>query len=144
MNTKPIILMALIATIASCSNKTQEKVPAINMADLDTTVAPGEDFYAYSTGGWQKNHPLKPEFSRYGSFDVLGENNQIRINDLFKELASKKNKPGTEAQKIADLYKMGLDSVRMNQEGAAPVKPVLEKTESIIIEAIIKAIIFFI
>ena len=117
------------ATIISCGR--QDKVPAIDPANLDTAVAPGEDFYQYATGGWQKNNPLKPEFSRYGAFDVLAENNEIRLNDLFKSLSGMKTKPGSVEQKIADLYLQGLDSTRLNAEGAAPVKAYLEELESI-------------
>ena len=55
--------------MASCQNTS--KTPAIDMANFDLSVAPDADFYQYATGGWQKNNPLKPEYSRYGSFDVL-------------------------------------------------------------------------
>ena len=54
--------------MASCQNTS--KTPAIDMANFDLSVAPDADFYQYATGGWQKNNPLKPEYSRYGSFDV--------------------------------------------------------------------------
>ncbi len=117
---------------ANCGGATGEAdVPAINLADLDTTVCPCNDFYQYSTGGWQKNTPLKDEYSRYGSFDVLSENNEIRINELFAELTSKSNEKGSVGQKIADLYKMGLDSLRLNELGATPVMPDLKAVEAI-------------
>lgn len=99
-----------------------EKVPAIDLANLDTTVSPAADFYRYSTGGWQKNHPLKPEYARFGSFDQLRENNVKRLNDLFAEMGTLKTEKGSVEQKISDLYKQGLDSTRLNAEGAAPLK----------------------
>lgn len=124
------ILLAAVAA-ASCNQTPRETVPAINLSNLDTTVAPGADFYAYATAGWQRNNPLKPEYSRYGAFDVLAENNEIRLNGLFSELASAKARRGTNRQKIADLYKMGLDSLKLNEEGAAPVLPYLAELESV-------------
>ncbi len=99
--------------------------PAIDTANLDVTVAPNADFYQYATGGWQARNPLKPEFSRYGSFDVLRENNEKRINKLFASMTDKKADKGSVEQKISDLYKMGLDSARLNAEGAAPIKAVV-------------------
>ena len=120
-----------MAATTLCACAKQEKTPAINPENLDTTVAPGEDFYQYSTGGWQKNNPLKPEYSRYGSFDVLAENNEIRVNELFNGLKSIKAEKGSVEQKIADLYTMGLDSARLNSEGIEPVRPYIEKLESI-------------
>ena len=57
---------------AQAEVKTQAKVPAIDVKSMDLTVSPGTDFYQYSTGGWQKNNPLKPEYARFGSFDEIG------------------------------------------------------------------------
>ena len=108
--------------MASCNNASQQATPAIDRANFDESVALNNDFYQYATGGWQKNNPLKPEFARYGTFDVLRENNEIRLNDLFASMTETKAEHGTVEQKISDLYTMGLDSVRLNQEGITPVK----------------------
>ncbi len=124
-----IICSMLTFTLLSCSQR--EKVPAIDADNFDLSVAPGEDFYQYTTGGWQKNHPLKPEYSRYGAFDVLAENNEIRLNDLFNGLTKLKTEQGTVEQKIADLYLMGLDSTRLNAEGFAPVKTYVQQLEQL-------------
>ncbi|MEG1759621.1 MAG: M13 family metallopeptidase [Alistipes sp.] len=121
---KTILLLAAVC-MASCHNQ-QPKTPAIDLSNFDLTVAPNADFYQYATGGWQVKNPLKPEFSRYGSFDVLRENNEIRINDLFAEMVKLPAEAGSVNQKISDLYKMGLDSVRLNAEGATPIKGEIE------------------
>ena len=135
MNMKKGILImsvAIMAAATSCGTKSAgEKVPAIDLANLDPSISAKEDFYQYATGGWQKNHPLKPEYSRYGSFDVLRENNEIRLNELFQGLSSVKAEKGSVQQKISDLYAMGLDSTRLNAEGVNPVKPYLDALESV-------------
>ena len=132
MNNKLIIgILISAASLYGCKEAEQVKVPAIDLSNLDTSVAPGEDFYAYATAGWQRNHPMKPEYSRYGAFDILAENNEIRLNDLFKGLADVKSRPGTVEQKIADLYTMGLDSLRLNEEGMKPVLPYVAELESV-------------
>ena len=113
---KKLFLFATILFMASCN---QNNTPAIDLTNLDTTVSPAEDFYQYATGGWQKKNPLKPEFARYGSFDVLRENNEKRINELFSAMAKTTAESGSVEQKISDLYKMGLDSVRLNKEGVS-------------------------
>ncbi len=123
---KKILLFATVAIMASCQNQ-PARVPAIDLTNLDPTAAPEVDFYQYATGGWQEKNPLKPEFSRYGSFDMLRENNEIRINELFSEMLDSKAAKGSVEQKIADLYRMGLDSTRLNAEGAAPIRPALDE-----------------
>ena len=101
--------------------------PAIDPENFDESVALNEDFYQHFTGGWQAKNPLKPEYSRYGAFDVLRENNEIRINELFTQMTKENYPEGSSDRKITDLYKLGLDSVRLNAEGAAPVKDMVAK-----------------
>ncbi|MBO5984236.1 MAG: M13 family metallopeptidase [Rikenellaceae bacterium] len=119
---KILLTISTVAIMASCNQKPAETVPAIDRANFDETIALNEDFYQYATGGWQKANPLTPEYSRYGVFEVLAKNNELQINDLFSAMLESKAEVGTVEQKIADLYTMGLDSVRLNQEGVAPVK----------------------
>ncbi|MDT3356651.1 MAG: M13 family metallopeptidase [Bacteroidota bacterium] len=127
------ILIAAIAALSlvGCNRNAVQKVPALDLANLDTTVTPGEDFYQYATGGWQKNNPLKPEYSSFGSFNILRELNVERLNDLFKSMAEMKPAKGSVEQKIADLYKLGIDSVRRNEEGLQPIMKYLERVYAI-------------
>ena len=126
---KKILMMAAMACMAGCHNG--PKTPAIDAANFDTATAPNADFYQYATGGWQKNNPLKPEYSRYGSFDMLRDNNEKRINDLFAGMTAQKAAPGSVEQKISDLYKMGLDSARLNAQALTPVKDDLDRISGI-------------
>ena len=119
---KLTLIIATALMMTACANDAAEKTPAINPANFDESIALKDNFYQWATGGWQKNNPLKPEYSRYGSFDVLRENNEIRINDLFQAMAKSKAEAGSVEQKISDLYKMGLDEERLNKEGAEPIR----------------------
>ena len=128
---KLVLTFSTMALIAGCNVKQAEDVPAIDRSNFDESVALNEDFYQYATGGWQAANPLKPEFARYGTFDKLRETNEVRLNDLFADIAKSKNKPGTVDQKIADLYNMGMDSLRLNTEGVAPLKADIDKLMSV-------------
>ena len=118
---KLLLTITTIALMASCNNAADER-PAIDRANFEESVALNEDFYQYATGGWQKANPMKPEFSRYGVFDILRENNEVRLNDLFASMTKSKAEKGSVEQKISDLYTMGLDSVRLNKDGVQPLK----------------------
>ena len=101
------------------------------MENMDTAVKPGTDFYQYACGGWIKNNPLKPEYSSYGSFDVVVEENQKRIRELIEDLASKPQEQGSLGQKIGDLYALRMDSVRQNKEGVKPVLADMERVAKV-------------
>ena len=110
----------------SCSEG-DGKPKGVDRANLDETVAPGEDFYQYACGGWMKANPLQPQYSRYGQFDQMAENNKEQLKELIQGLAKQENPEGSVAQKVNDLYLLGLDSARLNEEGASPIKADLDK-----------------
>ena len=116
------LILATALMMTACTSNEAANVPAIDKNNFDESVALKDNFYQWATGGWQKNNPLKPEYSRYGSFDVLRENNEIRINELFEQMSKTTAEAGSVEQKISDLYKMGLDEERLNREGAEPIK----------------------
>lgn len=123
-----MILLFAAAAVAGCGKKGTK---ALDPADFNLDVALNENFYEHFTGGWQQNNPLKPEFARYGSFDVLRENNEYRIKELFASLEKQEAAQGTVNQKIGDLYRMGLDSVALNAAGAEPLAAGLQKIASV-------------
>jgi len=126
-----VLFIAMITLSCSKTTKSNEKVDdGITLANMDSTVIPGNDFYEYADGGWIKSHPLKPEYSRFGTFDELRDKSQTQVKDLVKEIAQKTNAQGSVAQKISDLYAVAMDSVRLNKEGASPMQTYLEKVKA--------------
>ncbi|HJH65749.1 MAG TPA: M13 family metallopeptidase [Bacteroides mediterraneensis] len=131
MNKKNYVAVAALAfaMMTSCAGQKEAKsTSGIDLANMDTTVAAGTDFFRYACGGWNDAHPLTAEYSRYGTFDQLFENSQKQLRELIEGLAAQKNnQAGSAAQKIGDLYNMAMDSVTLNKQGAEPVKAMLDK-----------------
>ncbi len=117
--------MAALTTVACTNNKTMES--GIKLENLDTTAVAGDDFFRYACGGWMDSHPLTDEYSRFGSFDKLAEDNREQLRTLITGIAEAENAPGTVAQKIGDLYNMAMDSTARNERGVEPIRPVLER-----------------
>ena len=117
MKTRNFLMMVLFAALgAACTKGNKELCSGINLANLDSTYQVGKDFYMFATGGWQKANPLTAEYSRYGSFDVLRENNIKQLQGLIDSVAAIKDlQSGSVEQKIADLYKSAMDSVNLNE-----------------------------
>ena len=125
-----LISLAMTTMFMSCNESNGGKPKGVDRANLDETVAPGEDFYQYACGGWMKANPLQPQYSRYGQFDAMAENNKEQLKELIQGLAKQENPEGSVAQKVNDLYLLGLDSERLNEEGATPIKADLDKINS--------------
>ena len=116
-----ITLGAAALVFAGCAQNNNEGKPAIDLANFDLTTAPSEDFYQYACGGWMEANPLTPEYARYGIFDQLEKENNEKLKALIEELGSTPQKPGSVGEKIQMMYAMGLDSLKRNTDGAAPV-----------------------
>ena len=130
MNVKNYLSVAALCLMMGACNsgkQTATQTMGIDLANLDTTNLPGTDFYRYACGGWIKNNPLTDEYSQYGSFTALAENNRKQIQGLIEELAGGQHQAGSVAQKVGDLYKIAMDSVKLNQEGVKPIKAELKE-----------------
>jgi len=125
----PVAVMA-IATLTGCEGK-KEMNMGIRPENMDLTAQRGADFYQYACGGWMAAHPLTDEYSRFGSFDQLGENNREQLKGLISEIAGTQHEQGTIAQKIGDLYNLAMDVEKLNAEGMAPIKEDLDKINAI-------------
>lgn len=125
----PMVAFASMSLSAMAQGQSQELRSGIDLTNLDNSVRPQDDFFSYACGGWMKKNPLPAAYSRYGSFDVLGEDNNKRINGILKELLSGSYAKGSTEQKLSDLYKLSMDEAHRNKEGVQPLMPLLNKME---------------
>lgn len=127
---KKTILLLMAACMAGVPAIAQEHLKSLDAKGIDNTVSPRQDFYRHVNAGWMKDHPLTPEYSRYGQFNILNDSSNYRVRRIVTGLAATNPEKGTNAYKIATLYEQGMDSVRRNNLGAAPIKADLARIEN--------------
>ena len=129
-NLMSLPVTVLLMAVVSCGGNQSGQTSGLHLDNLDTTVAPGADFYRYACGGWMENNPLGDQYARFGSFDQLAETNTERINGLIEDIASRKGVKEDEA-KVGMLYNIAMDSVKLNADGMAPIASYLQRIDAV-------------
>ncbi|MBC7554529.1 MAG: M13 family peptidase, partial [Taibaiella sp.] len=129
---------AALVAMASCQSNgaksdTKEATPKfIDIANMDTTVHPGDNFFMYANGAWLKTNPVPGDQTRWGSFNILAENNLNALHTLLDSSAAVKNAPaGSLVQKVGDFYRTGMDSVTIEKNGVSPMKETFARIDNI-------------
>ena len=122
-------ILAIMASASFYMGMQAEHLKSLDPKGIDPNTPAAADFYRHVNKGWMDSHPLTPEYSRYGAFNILNDSSNNRVRRIVTGLAATNPQPGTNAFKVATLYEQGMDSVRRNKLGAEPIKPFLSKIE---------------
>jgi putative endopeptidase len=133
------LLLALPAVIASgCKQpKSDQSADApkrtvfFDKTGMDTTVKPGDNFFLYASGTWMKKTEIPPSETGWGSFYTLSDDNEKILHSILEDAAKQDNATGSNAQKVADLYTSGMDTLAIEKLGYEPVKPLLAKINDV-------------
>ena len=98
---------------------------------MDTTVAPGDDFYAYTNGGWLKATPIPPDKPSYGAGSILSDETRQQTVTLIQDAAKAGPGASAETRKVADFYASFMDEAGIEAKGLTPLKPALEAIAAI-------------
>ena len=109
----------------------QELVSGIDLSAMDTSVKPGDDFFAYVNGTWVANTEMPADKSRYGVFDKLRDESQEAVKAIVERSASGDFPKGSDEQKVGDLYNSFLDWDTRNARGIEPLQPELDRIDAI-------------
>src|SRR3569833_4295983 len=104
----------------------------IDPANMDLSVKPGDDFFDYANGTWIKDNAIPAKETRWGSFNILRQENTDKLLGLLKEVSSSTGSPkGSLKQRVGDLYASGMDSLTIEKRGYDPIKGDLERISKI-------------
>jgi putative endopeptidase len=118
------LLLPLVAPAASQQARTSH---GLDLAGMDKSVNPGDDFFAYANGGWLKSTEIPPDRAGLGAFSAIDEVVSRRTAELISEAARSHAPAGSEARKIGDYYAAFMDERTIESKGLAPLKPELDR-----------------
>lgn len=106
--------------------------PAIDLSNMDKSIHPGDDFYRFVNGNWIINNPIPDEYSRYGSFEQLAEENEENLATLLEAIQKDKQAVhGSNRQKIRDFYNSALDTITQTEKGIAAIDFLLNRIQDL-------------
>ena len=119
----PIVLSFLF--FAACHSTGKKEAPDFLAENIDTTVNPASDFFAYANGGWIKKNPIPSDQSAWGIGYLVQEDIYSRLRTINEKAAAEQSAPGSISQKIGDFWFSGMDSAGIERQGLAPLMPAL-------------------
>ncbi|WP_158748245.1 M13 family metallopeptidase [Acidobacterium sp. S8] len=122
---KPIFALAALSLLPFIPAHAQE-THGISIANMDTSVKPGDDFYLYANGNWIKRTEIPADRAGIGVFTTLADLSNKRTADLIEEAAKSAAPAGSGQRKIADLYNSYMNEAAIESRGSAPLRPHLE------------------
>lgn len=127
----PVTFFAFLV-LTGFSGGDKSKNNGFDLNNLDRSVSPAKDFYQFAVGGWRANNPIPEDQVRWGTFEVLQEQNNQILKTILDKAAANKNWPkGSADQKIGDFFATGMDSARIESDGYKPIIPELKKIDAI-------------
>ena len=135
-----LLLAALSIGFAACndngngstsSTTPTERKTFLEAANMDTTVNPGDNFWLYANGAWDKNAVIAGTESSIGSFTDLRKANREAMKSLCEDAAKAGAAKGSVEQQVGDLYASGMDSAKIEELGYTPIKPYLDQISNL-------------
>jgi putative endopeptidase len=133
MASKHLLLAGLAASLALTAVARPETKgrKLLDPANMDQSVAPGDNFFWYANGAWLKSNPIPASETRWGSFNELQESNYAALHSLLEEAAKKPGAKGSKSQKVGDFYRTGMDSVAIEKAGISPLQADFARIDAI-------------
>lgn len=128
---KKVLPFLFAAAMIGCKNNAEKSI-TFDVAGMDTSVHPGDDFFRYANGGWMKQTKIPDDQSGWGSFYTLYEENLKKMHEILEDLSKKKDHPkGSAEQKVGDFYASGMDTAAIEKAGYTPLQPMLAKIDAV-------------
>lgn len=125
------LLIALLFVAVACQQDSVTEQPIL-VSNMNTEISPGDDFYRFVNAGWLENNPIPEEYSRYGSFEQLAEQNEDKLYDLLQTIRNDQSAvQGSNRQKVRDFFNSAMDTVTQAEHGVNAIAFLLDDIDNI-------------
>ena len=125
------MVLALVLAAAPARVAAQRVIPGLDGSAMDTTVRPGDNFYEYANGNWDRRTQIPPELSSFGAFNIAAKQADANLMEIVHRAAGANAPAGSDERKIADFYHAFLDTSAIAARGTAPIRPLLDSIDAI-------------
>ncbi|KPC53714.1 M13 family metallopeptidase [Amantichitinum ursilacus] len=125
------ITVAVSLSLSAQAAISEPLTAGVDKSQFDTSVRPQDNVFDYVNGPWIKATPIPADQFAIGAFYTLRDESEARSKTLLETAMATAQTPGSDEQKIADLYRSYMDEARLEKLGAAPVKPALTQIDQI-------------
>lgn len=113
---------------APSQENSQPHGPAVVPAHMDTSIRPGDEFYLYANGTWEKNTQIRPDRAGESPASGIYDQHQKKLQDLILEAAKSQD---SHSRRIADFYHSYMDEAAIEAAGIKPLQPQLQAIAAI-------------
>jgi putative endopeptidase len=125
------ILLALLLSAGATPAAAQRTIPGLDASAMDTTVRPGDNFYKYANGMWDRRTQIPPELSAFGAFNIAAKQADANLMEIVHRASGTDAPAGSDERKIADFYRAFLDTAALAARGTTPMRPLLDSIDAI-------------
>ncbi len=126
-----LLLLSFLFIAIACTQQPKPE-PPIDISHMSSDISAGDDFYRFVNAGWLEKYPIPEEYSRYGSFEQLAEQNEEKLYNLLQTIQEDNNAAqGSNRQKIRDFYNSAMDTVKQAEAGIEPLGFLLENIDNL-------------
>lgn len=121
----------VLVAMSACSTKQSLQDAGIDLAGMDKSILPGDDFNAYTNGGWVKSTPIPADKSSFGIDAILADETRKRTLSLIDSVTKSGVPVNEDGRKMGDFYSSFMDEAAIESKGIAPLKPLLDEFAAI-------------
>ena len=126
-----IALALAAAPLAALSAQRAASIPGLDASAMDPAVRPGDDFYRYANGSWDRRTQIPPEAASFGAFNIAAKQANANVMEIVHRAAAANAAPGTDERKEADFYRAYLDTAAIAARHLGPLQPLLDSINTI-------------